>query len=75
LGALKSLGFDPRVVTPGLVDHFDNASFQHFFGGKIGLDPTAKVPREGCIRSWPKVIRMDPEVKARLDEIWRQLNL
>ena len=63
------------IVTNGAVDHLDHASYHHSFGGKIGIDATAKVSEEGYTRSWPEVIRMDPEVKARVDEIWRELNL
>lgn len=63
------------IVTNGPVDHLDHASYQHSFGGKIGIDATAKLPEEGYTRSWPEVARMNPEVKARVDEIWKSLNL
>lgn len=59
----------------GPVDHLDHASYHHSFGGKIGVDATAKLPEEGYPRSWPEVARMDPEVKARIDEIWETLGL
>jgi 4-hydroxy-3-polyprenylbenzoate decarboxylase len=63
------------VITNGAVDHLDHASRQHSFGGKIGIDATAKLPEEGYHRSWPEVIRMDPQVKERVDQIWQQLKL
>jgi 4-hydroxy-3-polyprenylbenzoate decarboxylase len=63
------------IVVEGLVDHLDHASYQHSFGGKIGIDATAKVSEEGYARSWPEVIQMDPEVKDRMDKIWKELNL
>jgi 4-hydroxy-3-polyprenylbenzoate decarboxylase len=63
------------IVVDGPVDHLDHASYQHSFGGKIGIDATAKVSEEGYTRSWPEVIQMDPEVKARMDKIWKELNL
>jgi len=63
------------VLTDGPVDHLDHASYHHSFGGKIGIDATAKLPEEGYSRSWPEVARMDPDVKARVDEIWRKLDL
>jgi 4-hydroxy-3-polyprenylbenzoate decarboxylase len=63
------------VITDGPVDHLDHASYHHSFGGKIGVDATAKLPEEGYLRDWPQVARMDPEVKKRVDEIWNQLNL
>lgn len=63
------------VVTDGPVDHLDHASYHHSFGGKIGIDATAKLPEEGYSRSWPEVARMNPDVKARVDEIWRKLGI
>jgi len=59
----------------GPVDHLDHASYNHSFGGKIGVDATAKLPEEGYTRSWPELIEMDPQVKARIDEIWGILGL
>jgi 4-hydroxy-3-polyprenylbenzoate decarboxylase len=63
------------IVMDGAVDHLDHASRQHSFGGKIGIDATAKLPEEGYGRGWPEVIHMDHEVKAHIDEIWTQLGL
>ena len=63
------------LITDGPVDHLDHASRHHSFGGKIGVDATAKLPEEGYRRSWPEVARMDPQVKARIDEIWEDLGL
>lgn len=63
------------VITAGPVDHLDHASYHHSYGGKIGIDATAKLPDEGYTRDWPEVARMDPEVKKRIDEIWEQLKL
>jgi len=63
------------VITNGPVDHLDHASYQHSFGGKIGIDATAKLPEEGYNRTWPEVIRMDPQVKRRVDEMWQKLKL
>jgi 4-hydroxy-3-polyprenylbenzoate decarboxylase len=63
------------VITQGPADHLDHASYQHSYGGKIGIDATAKLPEEGYNRGWPKRIEMDPQVKARIDSIWDQLGL
>ena len=63
------------VVINGPVDHLDHASYSHSFGGKIGVDATAKVPEEGYTRNWPEVAKMDPKVKKRIDEIWEELGL
>lgn len=61
------------VITQGPVDHLDHAATYHSFGGKIGIDATAKLPEEGYSRHWPEVARMDPQVKQRIDEIWESL--
>ena len=63
------------VVTEGPVDHLDHASYRHSFGGKIGIDATAKGPDEGYTRGWPEVIRMSDSVKKRVDEMWESLGI
>jgi len=63
------------VVVEGPVDHLDHASYRHSFGGKIGVDATAKGPDEGYTRGWPPVIRMSEEIKKRVDEKWKELGL
>ncbi|MGD2145534.1 MAG: menaquinone biosynthesis decarboxylase [Anaerolineae bacterium] len=61
------------VISDGPVDQLDHASYRSSFGGKIGVDATAKLPEEGYPRGWPQVVRMDPEVKARIDALWSEL--
>ncbi len=63
------------VIVDGPVDHLDHASRRHSFGGKIGIDATAKLPDEGYTRDWPSVARMSPDVKQRVDELWTDLGL
>jgi 4-hydroxy-3-polyprenylbenzoate decarboxylase len=63
------------MISDGPVDHLDHASYHHSFGGKIGIDATAKLPEEGYNRDWPEVARMEPAVKARIDELWKELGL
>jgi 4-hydroxy-3-polyprenylbenzoate decarboxylase len=63
------------VLTRGPVDHLDHASYHHSFGGKIGIDATAKLPEEGYARGWPERIEMDPETRRRIDDIWGDLGL
>jgi 4-hydroxy-3-polyprenylbenzoate decarboxylase len=63
------------VIENGPVDHLDHASYQHSYGGKIGIDATAKLPEEGYSRHWPEPVSMDPEVKQRIDDIWYQLGI
>ncbi len=61
------------VITNGPVDQLDHASYQPLFGGKIGIDATAKWPAEGYTRTWPEVVRMDAEVAARMQQLWEEL--
>jgi 4-hydroxy-3-polyprenylbenzoate decarboxylase len=61
------------IVSNGPVDHLDHASYQHSFGGKIGIDATTKLPEEGYQRGWPEVVEMTPEVKQRIDELWSRI--
>jgi len=59
----------------GPVDSLDHASRLPNFGSKMGIDATRKWPEEGFRRPWPDVIEMTPEVKRRVDELWRKAGL
>ncbi len=59
----------------GPVDSLDHASRLPDFGSKMGIDATRKWPEEGFTRRWPDVIRMTPEVQARVDDLWKQAGL
>lgn len=60
------------LIDRGPVDQLDHASTTPLYGGKIGIDATAKLPEEGYLRGWPEVARMSPEVKERINQIWNQ---
>ena len=59
----------------GPMDVLDHSSRTFTYGSKIGLDGTRKLPEEGFIRDWPKVIEMDPAVKRKVDTLWPRLGL
>ncbi|MBN1487541.1 MAG: menaquinone biosynthesis decarboxylase [Anaerolineae bacterium] len=61
------------IITKGMVDQLDHAAYNPAFGGKIGIDATAKLPEEGYTRHWPAVTRMTPETKAKIDLLWEKL--
>ncbi len=63
------------IIVNGPVDHLDHASYQHSFGGKIGIDATTKLPEEGYERGWPEVVRMDKTIQDKIDQLWNKLNL
>jgi 4-hydroxy-3-polyprenylbenzoate decarboxylase len=59
----------------GPLDILDHAARLPGFGSKMGIDATRKLPGEGFGRPWPEVIEMSPEVRARVDDLLRQLGL
>jgi 4-hydroxy-3-polyprenylbenzoate decarboxylase len=61
--------------TIGPVDHLDHGSYQQFWGGKIGIDATAKLPTEGYTRGWPPMIVADPAVAERVSKRWKEYGL
>jgi 4-hydroxy-3-polyprenylbenzoate decarboxylase len=68
---------DPKrdvVLAEGPLDHLDHAPTLQFFGGKLGIDATAKGPSEGA-REWPPEIEMSPEVRALVTARWAEYGL
>jgi 4-hydroxy-3-polyprenylbenzoate decarboxylase len=59
----------------GPVDSLDHASRLPNYGSKMGIDATRKWPQEGFTRPWPEVIAMTPQVKKRVDELWKRAGL
>jgi 4-hydroxy-3-polyprenylbenzoate decarboxylase len=58
--------------TVGPVDHLDHAAYEQFFGGKLGVDATRKLPTEGYTRGWPEPAEMSPEIVSTVDRRWRE---
>ncbi len=44
-------------------------------GSRMGVDCTRKWTGEDYHRDWPEEIRMDPEIVARVDELWKRMGL
>src|SRR6201997_52344 len=68
---------DPKrdvILSEGPLDHLDHAPERQFFGGKLGIDATAKWPEEGA-RPWPEEIEMSPEVKELVTRRWSEYGL
>jgi 4-hydroxy-3-polyprenylbenzoate decarboxylase len=61
--------------TRGPADDLDHSARGPAFGSKMGIDGTRKLAEEGFGRVWPEVIRMDPDVKARIDALWTRLGI
>jgi 4-hydroxy-3-polyprenylbenzoate decarboxylase len=65
------------LATVGPVDHLDHASYEQFFGGKIGVDATRKLPAEGYRRpgGWPREVVMSDAVVSQVDRRWSEYGL
>lgn len=61
----------------GPVDHLDHSSYHQFFGGKLGIDATRKLPAEGYNRNggWPPEISMTEEVIEMVTKRWAEYGL
>ena len=61
----------------GPVDHLDHASYEQFFGGKLGIDATRKLPTEGYHRAggWPAECVLDAATAALVDRRWREYGI
>src|SRR5467141_48641 len=59
----------------GPVDSLDHASRLPDYGSKMGIDATRKWPAEGFNRPWPAMLAMDPEVKSKIDALWKKLGI
>ncbi len=63
------------VVVEGPMDDLDHAGLRKNYGGKLGIDATAKGPLDGFTRPWPEEIRMSEEMMRRVTERWKELGL
>jgi 4-hydroxy-3-polyprenylbenzoate decarboxylase len=65
------------VSTVGPVDHLDHASYQQFWGGKIGVDATGKLAAEGYQRpgGWPAEAVMPAATVSHVDRRWSEYGL
>jgi 4-hydroxy-3-polyprenylbenzoate decarboxylase len=61
--------------TLGPIDSLDHASRLPNYGSKMGIDATRKWAAEGFTRPWPAMLTMDTDVKAKVDALWKKLNI
>jgi 4-hydroxy-3-polyprenylbenzoate decarboxylase len=61
----------------GPVDHLDHASYEQFFGGKLGIDATRKLATEGYRRpgGWPAECVLDADTVATVERRWREYGI
>ena len=65
------------VHMTGPVDHLDHSSYEQFYGGKLGIDATAKLPTEGYRREggWPQECVLDQATVDLVGRRWREYGL
>jgi 4-hydroxy-3-polyprenylbenzoate decarboxylase len=64
---------DPQrdsIFTKGPSDVLDHATSEIASGSKLGIDATKKLPGEGFKRPWPPLIRMDQDVRKKMDVLF-----
>jgi 4-hydroxy-3-polyprenylbenzoate decarboxylase len=68
---------DPKrdvLITEGPLDHLDHAPGSQFYGGKLGIDATHKLPEEDA-RPWPDEIEMSAEIRQLVDRRWAEYGI
>ena len=65
---------DTLIAKNTPIDYLDFASPVAGLGSKMGIDATHKWPGE-TNRKWGSPIGMDPAVKRRVDELWKDLGI
>jgi 4-hydroxy-3-polyprenylbenzoate decarboxylase len=76
--AFGNVDYDRDLLhTSGPVDHLDHSAYQQFWGGKLGIDATRKLPTEGYSRDggWPAEIVADPAVTELVTRRWKEYGL
>jgi 4-hydroxy-3-polyprenylbenzoate decarboxylase len=65
---------DCTVIENTPIDYLDFASPVSGLGSKMGIDATHKWPAETA-RQWGRAAVMAPDVKRRVDSLWKELGL
>jgi 4-hydroxy-3-polyprenylbenzoate decarboxylase len=63
------------LFSDGPIDDLDHAAKVPRFGGKVGIDATAKGPMDGRTREWPPDIVMSEEIKQLVDSKWHEYGI
>jgi 4-hydroxy-3-polyprenylbenzoate decarboxylase len=63
------------VIVDGPVDQLDHSSVLESFGGKIGIDATAKGTIDAHAREWPSELQMSQEIKTLVNQKWDSYGL
>jgi 4-hydroxy-3-polyprenylbenzoate decarboxylase len=63
------------IVQDGPTDALDHASYRFAFGGKIGIDATAKSASDGYPRGWPRPLEMPEAIRQLVSGRWDEYGL
>ncbi|MGB3713837.1 MAG: menaquinone biosynthesis decarboxylase [Candidatus Promineifilaceae bacterium] len=63
------------IIVDGPVDQLDHSAVRESFGGKIGIDATAKGEADAHNREWPAELDMTEEIKSIVDQKWESYGL
>ncbi len=63
------------IIQEGPTDALDHASYRFAYGGKIGIDATAKGPADGYTRTWPEMVAMPAELEELIDRRWAEYGI
>ncbi len=63
------------VIQEGPTDALDHASYRFAYGGKIGIDATAKDASEGYPRQWPERVAMSEAIRELVTQRWAEYGL
>jgi len=63
------------VIQEGPTDALDHASYRFAYGGKIGIDATAKGPMDGYTRGWPEPVAVPDAVQNLIARRWAEYGL
>jgi 4-hydroxy-3-polyprenylbenzoate decarboxylase len=63
------------TIVEGAVDQLDHSAQRDSFGGKIGIDATAKGPQDNHPRGWPDEVMMDESIKELVTRRWKEYGL
>ena len=64
---------DPQrdsIFTKGPSDVLDHATNEIASGSKLGIDATKKLPGEGFKRPWPPLVKMDKQVREKINTLF-----
>jgi 4-hydroxy-3-polyprenylbenzoate decarboxylase len=63
------------VIQEGPTDALDHASYRFAYGGKIGIDATAKGPADGYPRAWPEPVAMAEGIREMVTRRWAEYGI